>query len=123
MRRKIVAAMTALGLSASASSAESEDREAWIVVDRGNESVSLKVFAALEPGETGQFQLKSRKSGNSGSAVSQQSGSIRSGDGGVAGPFSTSRFSLRDGEKLEAELVVTTSTGRTITDTVFASAE
>lgn len=118
MRPKVLAALAALGLCASNSSAEG-NRTAWIEVDKENASVTLQIFAALEFGETGTFQLTSRKFGKSGAAVSQQSGRIRSGDGHVAGPFSTSRFSLQKGDELQAELVVTTSNGRTLTDKIF----
>ncbi len=122
MRTKILAAIAAFGLSTSTASTE-EDRTAWIAVDQESEAITLRVFAALNVGETGRFQLISRKSGNSGSATSQQSGRIGSGDGNVAGPFSTSRFSLLAGEALEAELIITTSSGRTLTDRIIAAAE
>jgi len=122
MRDKVFAAATALGLSVSSSSAE-EGRTVWIDVDQGNDTIALQVFAALDAGETGQFRLVSKKSGTSGSAISQQSGRIGIGTGDVTGPFSTSRFSLRAGEQLEAELIVTTSYGRTLVDKISAVAE
>ena len=115
-------ALAALGLSVSNPAAE-EDRSAWIAVDQDSDSVALQVFAALEVGETGSFQLVSRKFGQSGSATSQQAGRIGQGDGNVSGPFSTSRFSLRSGETMEAELIVTTSTGRTLVDKITAVGE
>ncbi len=122
MKPKVLAAFTAFGLCASNASAE-ENLTAWIAIDQENTSITLQIFAALELGETGTFQLTSRKFGKSGSAVSQQSGRIKSGDGNVAGPFSTSRFSLQKGDELEAELVVTTSNGRTLTDKVSTVGE
>jgi len=102
MRRTIMA-LTALGLSVSNPVAAEESRSAWIAVDQDSESVALQIFAALDVGETGSFKLISRKSGKSGSATSQQAGQIGLGNGDVSGPFSTSRFSLRSGEKMEAE--------------------
>ena len=122
MRNRIIGVVAALGLSASSASA-GEDRTVWIEVDQDSDSVALQVFAALEDGETGSFRLVSRKSGRSGAATSLQSGRIGQGNGGVAGPFSTSRFSLLSGEALEAELTVTTSTGRTLVDKVTAVSE
>lgn len=114
--------MTAVGLSASHSFAD-DGRSAWIAVDRDHDSVALRVFAALENGETGTYKLVSRKSGQSGSAVSQQGGRIGQGTGSAAGPFTTSRFSLRAGEELQAELTVTTSSGRIFTHSISAVAE
>lgn len=122
MKTRIMTAVAALGLSATNLSAE-DNRTAWITVDQDSESVALQIFAALEFGETGTFQLISQKSGKSGSGTSRQSGRIGQGDGNVNGPFSTSRFSLREGEKLEVELLVTTSSGRTFVDRITASAK
>ena len=121
MKNGIMAAIAALGLSATNLSAE-ESRAAWIAVDQDSESVASQIFAALEAGETGTYKLVSRKSGRSGSAVSKQAGRIGLSDGN-AKPYSTSRFSLRSGEALEAELTVTTSSGRTFVDKVKAVAE
>lgn len=121
MKNGIVAAMTAVGLSASHSYADDRP-SAWIAVDRDHGTVALQVFAALESGETGTYRLVSRKSGRSGSAVSQQAGRMGVGDG-RARSYSRSQFSLNPGEALEAELTVTTSNGRTLVDKVTTVSE
>ena len=122
MRWRNFVAISTFGLAVSNANAD-DSREVWIAVHKADSTIQLQVFANLSAGETARFQLTSRKFGQSGSAVSQQSGTISSRAGQSAQPISSSQFSLRGDDVLEAELTVTTSTGRTLTDKISASAE
>lgn len=101
-----------------------EDRDAWIASSRSGDAIMLQAYARLESGESGRYHLIVRKSGQSGSSTTRQAGRIPPGDGVTeTGPLMNSRLSFRPGDTLEAELVVETSAGREIRDTVEFSNE
>lgn len=107
-----------LSLTAPGLVAAEESAPAWIVESQALDGVMLEVFAALRPGESGRYELIAEKSGASGSSVSRQGGVIPESGGAQVGPLTRSRLSLRQGEILDAELRVTTSAGRTHSETV-----
>jgi len=101
---------------AAAGAAGGETARAWIETARGQDSVTLSVFATLGPGMGGRYELVARKSGSSGSATTRQAGRVPADAG--AGPFTTTRLSLGAGERIVAELTVTAGDGRVHADRV-----
>ena len=99
-------------MSNSDSVTEETDAVVWITESRSSNSVTLEVFARSNPHEAGRYQLNVRKTGTSGSSTSRQSGTIPAqGSTEIVGPLTTSRMSLRPGERLQAEVLALTPDG------------
>lgn len=123
MKSTIIKGLIVLGLSGQATMA-GEEREVWIASSPSEDTITLQAYARLEHGESGRYRLTVSKSGKSGTSTTQQGGSIPAGDGqSETGPLMSSRLSFRSGDRMEAELVVQTSTGREIRDVVKLSGD
>lgn len=123
MRNSLLTGLVAFGLSAQGASAEDE-RAAWIESNESADAITLHVHARLDHGESGRYKLTVRKIGPSGTSTTRQAGRIPTGDGQTdSGPLMKTRQSFRDGDTLEAELIVDTSADRKIRDIVRLAAK
>jgi hypothetical protein len=111
MRRSVIA-LAAAGLAALTGTAAAEPARAWIEQQRDAGGVTLRAYADL-PGPGGRYALETRRTGAAGRAVTRQAGAVPE-DG--TGPLTVSRLSFAPGDRLEAELVVTTAAGEVLRD-------
>ena len=89
----------------STSTAHAASITGWIEAEKHGDSVGLTAFAKTELEADVAYELRISRQGGSGKATSVQSGRRRLPAGAI-GPLSTTSFSLRPGERLEAVLVV-----------------
>ena len=92
-------------------SAETQNK-AWIVATPENGMVEVQVFAALEDGQTGSYEMSLIKQGASGRSVNKQAGIVHPYDGSASMPLSTSRVSVEKGATLAVTLIVTSASGQ-----------
>ncbi|WP_323785508.1 curli-like amyloid fiber formation chaperone CsgH [Thalassovita sp.] len=115
---KLMLAVVASALLFPLKVAGEEPKHAWVVGTRYESAIQLEVFARLEAGESGYYELSAIKEGASGRSVNRQAGSVPESEGEVLGPISISRFSVETGATLIVELVVTSKSGSVYRDTV-----
>ncbi len=108
---------SAIGLIATTALAN-EDKGAWVDATRDGNMVRLEVFAALQAGEGGRYELTATKQGTSGRSMNRQAGNVPVSDGSARGPISTSSFSVERGATLEVELRVVSASGEVYEDVV-----
>lgn len=103
------------GIFASTASVADDAAGVRIAVSEAAGSVTLQAFADLPDGAFGRYEFIATKTGASGSSVTRQAGTVARGR---TSALTTSKLSLHVSESLDAELLVTTSTGQVYRDKV-----
>lgn len=97
---------------------------AWVEATQEDGMVRVEVFAKLDPGVAGTYEMSVAKSGTSGTSKSRQAGRVPlSEDGAIVGPLTVSRMSLEAGALLTVDLKITTENGVVFVDAIEIAGE